>query len=161
MNSFLFNGIGYVCSPYLKPEGTPIQPVKDSLVQAHIIIYDEFIAGLKDIAGFSHLIILSFLHKTIKPSLHVTPFLDTVPRGIFATRAPARPNPIGISVVKLIVVKENLLIIEEFDLIDGTPVLDIKPFIPDFDHRDNVTVGWYANKKNHVQSFKDDGRFSG
>ena len=115
MDSLLFNYIGYVCSPYLKPEGTPIQPVKGSKEQASIIIYDEFIEGLKDLNGFSHLIVLSFFHKTTKPSLHVTPFLDTVKRGIFATRAPSRPNPIGISIVKLISVKDNTLIIEEFD----------------------------------------------
>jgi len=160
MNSYVFNSIGYVNSPYLKAEGTPIQSVKGSKEQARIIIFDDFIDGLKDLDGFSHLIVLSCLHKAVKSSLHVTPFLDTVPRGIFATRAPSRPNPIGISIVKLISIEKNMLIIEEFDLIDGTPVLDIKPFIPDFDHRENVTVGWYANKKGNAQRTKDDGRFS-
>ena len=141
MNSFLFNGIGYVYSPYMKPGETPVQPIQGSKVHGCIIIYDEFIEGLKDLDGFSHLIILSFLHKTAFPTLQVTPNQDAVSRGVFASRAPERPNPIGISIVKLIEAKGNTLIIEEFDLIDGTPVLDIKPFIPDIDHRENVTVG--------------------
>jgi tRNA-Thr(GGU) m(6)t(6)A37 methyltransferase TsaA len=159
MNSFLFNAIGYVRSPFLVPEGTPIQPVQGSVEQAHIVIHDEFTEGLADIGGFSHLILLSVLHKSNHPTLQVVPFLDNVPRGVFSTRAPARPNPVGISVVKLVAVEKNVLIIEEFDLLDGTPILDIKPFIPDFDHRENVRTGWYANTTKDFRNVKDDSRF--
>jgi tRNA-Thr(GGU) m(6)t(6)A37 methyltransferase TsaA len=160
MDSLLFNAIGYVSSPYKEAAGTPIQPVKGTKERASIIIKDEFNEGLKDLDGFSHLIIISFYHKSSNYKMHITPFLDTVPRGVFATRAPSRPNPVGISIVKLINVSKNILTIEEFDLIDGTPILDIKPFIPEIDHRENVRTGWYKDRKGNFSDTRDDGRFS-
>ena len=108
--------------------------------------------ALADLDGFSHIILLCHLHKTGSYRLKVVPFLDTQPRGLFATRAPSRPNPIGLSVVELLRIDGNKLEIQGVDLLDGTPVLDIKPYVGEFDDRGQSRAGWleHARKQTNV-----------
>lgn len=124
---------------------TPIQSAF-SEGRGEIQVLPEYEAGLKDIDGFSHLILLYYFHRAKRYSLSVKPFLDDTPRGLFATRYPARPNPIGLSVVRLLERKGNILQIAEVDVLDGTPLLDIKPYVPQFDERKGATVGWLEDR---------------
>ena len=153
--------IGIVHSTFCEPEGTPIQAAAAIGSKAIIEVYDEYMEGLKDIDGFSHLILLYHFHQVKKARLIVKPFLDDHTHGIFATRSPARPNPIGFSVVRLKMVDENLLYVEDVDILDQTPVLDIKPYIGEFDHRITEKIGWFQKSIHKMHAVKDDGRFKG
>lgn len=137
--------IGIIRSPYKTKEDVPIQAYLSD-EEGEVEVFEEYKDGLKDIEGFSHIVIVYFFHKSLKYSLHVRPYLDNELRGLFATRHPNRPNPIGISIVKLLNVKGNILRIKGMDIIDGTPLLDIKPFIPKFDDREDVRFGWLEEK---------------
>jgi len=137
--------IGLIRSPYTDEEETPIQSAF-SEGRGEIEVFPEYEAGLKDIDGFSHLILLYYFHQVKGYSLSVKPFLDDTPRGLFATRYPARPNPIGLSVVRLLERRGNVLQIGEVDVLDGTPLLDIKPYVPHFDERKGATVGWLQDR---------------
>ena len=137
--------IGIVHTPYKTREEIPYQGCKSNKV-GEVEVFKEFQEGLFDLDGFSHLILLYLFHKSVSYSLKVKPFLDNNLRGIFATRHPRRPNPIGLSVVRLLAKKENILQIAEVDILDGTPLLDIKPYVPRFDQRDKVKVGWLEGK---------------
>jgi tRNA-Thr(GGU) m(6)t(6)A37 methyltransferase TsaA len=154
-----YRPIGVVHSPFKDIRGMPIQPTGAAGIQARLEIFTEFAAGLKDIEGFSHLILLYHFHQVQAASLAVTPFLDSEPHGIFATRAPKRPNPIGLSIVKLVDVADNILTITNADLLDGTPVLDIKPYVPEFDYYPVERVGWLERARGQVQHHRSDGRF--
>jgi tRNA-Thr(GGU) m(6)t(6)A37 methyltransferase TsaA len=115
---------------------------------------------LKDLGGFSHIILIYHFHQiSEKYALEVKPFLDDTPRGIFATRAPRRPNPIGISVVRLEKIEGARLYISNVDILDGTPLLDIKPYVPDFDREEDIRIGWLTNKVHQATSKKSDERF--
>lgn len=138
--------IGLIHSPYTTEEEMPIQGRFRSEVTGEIEVFKEYEEGLKDIEGFSHLIILYWFHRAGKPSLLVRPYLDKNPHGIFATRYPARPNPIGLSVVRLLGREGNILRIAEVDVLDGTPLLDIKPYVPQFDQREGVRIGWLTGR---------------
>ena len=116
-------------------------------------------AGLQDLEGFSHIILLYHCHLSKAYRLKVKPFLDDVERGLFATRAPARPNPIGISLVRLIRIENATLFVQDIDIIDQTPLLDIKPFVPDFDVRKAAKTGWLEKKASNAEKISDDGRF--
>lgn len=118
-----------------------------------------YAAGLKDLRGFSHIILLYLFHLSDGYSLEVRPFLDEEARGLFATRAPSRPSPIGISIVRLLEINGNKLVIEDVDMVDGTPLLDIKPYVPAFDHRENVRTGWLEGKGDLIFKTRADGRF--
>ena len=142
MTQLVFEPIGVVHSPFTQAEGTPIQPSRADGTTGVVELDPRYADGLRDLAGFSHIILLTYLHRAKPYSLQVVPYLDTVPRGLFATRAPSRPNPIGLSVVKLLGIAGPVLTVEGLDLLDGTPVLDIKPYFDDFDRRDNVRSGW-------------------
>ena len=142
MSQLVFEPIGVVHSQYMQAEGTPIQPSRADGATGVVELYPRYADGLRDLSGFSHIILLTYLHQAKPFSLQVVPYLDTVPRGLFATRAPSRPNPIGLSTVKLLGIEGPLLTVEGLDLLDGTPVLDIKPYFDDFDRRDNVRSGW-------------------
>ncbi len=155
-----FKPIGTIHTPFTKSAGTPIQPIAAVSVKGHIEVDPEFADGLKDLEGFSHIILIYTFHKADGYSLHLKPFLDDELRGVFATKAPRRPNPIGLSVVRLTRVHGNILDIEEVDMLDGTPLLDIKPFIPTFDNRSSDRVGWYTGKEEKAQDMKADGRFA-
>ena len=117
-----FRSIGIVHSPFFEIGGMPIQPSRSEGAKGTVEIFDEFIEGLADLDGFSHIILLFHLHRSEGYNLKVTPFLDNQPRGLFATRAPRRPNPIGLSVVRLASVENNILSIEDVDILDGTPL---------------------------------------
>ena len=161
MKKVEFNPIGVIHSPYNDLEGMPIQPVGARDVKGIIEIKSEYKAGLKDLDGFSHIILIYHLHLTSGHSLEVKPFLDTKKRGIFATRSPKRPNQIGLSVVRLEKVEGSKLFISDVDIVDGTPLLDIKPYIPHFDKHedDEVHIGWFEDKHHEAADKKSDRRF--
>jgi tRNA-Thr(GGU) m(6)t(6)A37 methyltransferase TsaA len=143
MSNFVVEPIGLVHSPHRDSSRTPIQPVFAAGVEGWAEIRPELVDGLRDLEGFSHLHLLYHLHLAGEPHLLVTPFLDDRQHGVFATRSPRRPNPIGLSLVRLVGIEGNILHLEDVDLLDGTPLLDIKPHIPDFDCRTDVRCGWY------------------
>ncbi|MCC7557558.1 MAG: tRNA (N6-threonylcarbamoyladenosine(37)-N6)-methyltransferase TrmO [Methanobacteriaceae archaeon] len=161
MDIINYKPIGIIYSPFKDLKGMPIQPVGAKGIKGEIVIEEEFTDGLKDLDGFSHIILIYHLHMCLSHSLTVKPFLDTVERGIFATRAPKRPNPLGISVVKLDKVEGNKIYISNVDILDGTPLLDIKPYIPHFDRSEDeeVCVGWFEDKHHEASNKKSDGRF--
>ena len=154
-----YQPIGMVHSPFKELKGMPIQPIGGSGIAGTVEVFPEFAAGLKDLAGFSHVILLYHFHRVREARLVVTPFMDVVPRGVFSTRAPKRPNPIGLSIVKLLRVERNILTIENVDIVDGTPLLDIKPYVPEFDQHPADRVGWLEQARGKVQDKRSDDRF--
>lgn len=157
--SIFFQAIGTIHSPFSHKEDMPIQPAGAKGVKGQIKLKEKYAAGLKDLEHFSHIILIYHFHKVKDYNLEVTPFLDDQPHGIFATRAPKRPNPIGFSVVKLIAIDKNTLYIEDIDVIDGTPLLDIKPYVPEFDFVEVEKTGWLSNKTHLLPKTKSDDRF--
>jgi tRNA-Thr(GGU) m(6)t(6)A37 methyltransferase TsaA len=153
------NPIGTIHSPYRKLSGMPIQPTGAANVKGTIEVFEEFCEGLKDLDGFSHLILLYHFHQSKGFDLSVVPFLDTETRGLFSTRAPRRPNPVGLSIVQLDKVKDGVLHINNVDILDGTPLLDIKPYVPDFDEQAGVRTGWLDKTSKAVSGKKSDERF--
>ncbi len=154
-----YSPIGMIHSPFKTIEGMPIQPAGASGIKGSIEVFPEFEEGLKDLEGFSHIILMYHFHRVEGYSLLVTPFMDDVRRGIFSTRAPKRPNPIGISIVRLVRVNGLTLDIENVDILDGTPLLDIKPYIPQFDNHPATSIGWLENANEKVRAARSDGRF--
>jgi tRNA-Thr(GGU) m(6)t(6)A37 methyltransferase TsaA len=154
-----FTPIGIIHSPFMVPEGMPIQPTGAAGIKGTVEVFENFHAGLKDLDGFSHIILLYHFHHSHGLNLHVVPFMDSEPRGLFATRAPKRPNPIGISVVQLDKIKDGVLHIQNVDILDGTPLLDIKPYVPEFDAQVEVRTGWLEKAGRTVSSWKSDNRF--
>lgn len=155
----VYRPIGVIRTPFKSPRGTPIQPPAARGVRGTVVVYPEYAAGLKDLDGFSHVILVYHFHLVKSYRLLVVPFLDSEARGVFATRAPARPNPIGISVVKLLEVRGNVLHVEDVDVVDGTPLLDIKPYVPHFDGRPHARIGWLERRVARLRAARDDGRF--
>jgi tRNA (adenine37-N6)-methyltransferase len=145
MDEMIYKPIGIIHTPYTRKEDTPIQgcfsPVNHGLIE----LYPQFVAGLQNIEGFSHLFLIYHFHEAEGFDLLTKPFLDKEKKGIFAIRYFARPNPIGLSVVKLLKVRGNILEVGEVDMLDGTPLLDIKPYVPQFDIKEHVKDGWYTN----------------
>lgn len=160
MNEIRYKSIGIIHSPFKEPKGTPIQPPGAEGVAGSVEVFSEYVEGLKDVDGFSHIILIYHFHLAKRPSLLVKPFMDDQAHGIFAIRAPSRPNPIGISVVRLVKVEENILYVEDMDIIDGTPLLDIKPFVPEFDSPEVERRGWLEENVRKLPSSRDDGRFA-
>lgn len=156
-----YNPIGIIETPFKNLEGMPIQPIGAKNVKGKILMKDEYRDGLKDLDGFSHIILIYHLHLSKGYNLHVKPFLDNEERGIFATRAPKRPNQIGMSVVCLDSIEGTNLFISSVDIVDGTPLLDIKPYIPQFDKckGDDVRIGWFEDKHEVANNKKSDDRF--
>jgi len=154
-----YRPIGVIHSPFTDIKGMPIQPTGASGIQGTVEVFPEFAEGLEDLEGFSHIILLYHFHRVQGTKLVVTPFMDSQPHGVFATRAPKRPNPIGLSIVRLLGIEQNILHIENVDILDGTPLLDIKPYVPEFDQPQASLVGWLGQAKGEVQSRKSDGRF--
>ena len=155
----VYRPIGVVHSPFTEPEGVPIQPAAGAGIRATVEVFEEYREGLKDLKGFSHVVLVCHLHKSRGYRLTVVPFLDDRPRGLFATRAPRRPNPIGLSVVRLRKVQKGVLFIEDVDLLEGTPVLDIKPFVPEFSEPTEVRRGWLEKVRRSAAGRRSDGRF--
>ena len=137
-----FRPIGVIRTPHTDPSNTPIQPRYASGIEGRIEIDPQFEEGLEDLEGFSHIVLLYHLHRTRGPRLKVVPFLDDTPRGVFATRSPSRPNAIGLSIVRLLSREGSVLHIADIDALDGTPLLDIKPYIARFDVDASVRSGW-------------------
>jgi len=154
-----FQPIGIIHSPHQELEGMPIQPAAAAGVKGTIVLAQEFQEGLNDLEGFSHVILVYHFHQAKTPDLLVKPFLDDVKHGVFATRAPRRPNGIGISVVKLVAIEGNILEVENLDILDGTPLLDIKPYVPDFDEKEDVSIGWLEKSRGKINKKMSDDRF--
>ncbi len=159
MDEFVYKPIGIIHSPFKTLDGMPIQPLGAKSVAGTVEVEPKYESGLKDLDGFSHIILIYHFHKSEGFSLRVVPFLDHEPRGLFATRAPKRPNPIGLSVVRLKMVRGNILEIENVDILNRTPLLDIKPFVPDFDVFENTQTGWLEKASKNVKNKKSDERF--
>ncbi len=123
----------------------PIQPAFSKAV-GQVEVFPEYAEGLQDLDGFSYVILIYALHRSSGFSLRVKPFLDDVARGVFATRHPRRPNPIGLSTVRLLSCRDNILEVDGIDVLDGTPLLDIKPYVPDFDLKIGARAGWYDSR---------------
>lgn len=160
MKGIAYVPIGVIHSPFNNIQGMPIQPAGAKGIAGTVEIEQEYCDGLKDIEGFSHIILLYHFHLSKGYSLEVRPFLDDKLHGVFATRAPNRPNPIGISVVKLVRVQHCTLHIEDVDILDGTPLLDIKPFVPEFDVVKAERIGWLSQKLAKMYEAKADKRFT-
>ena len=154
-----YHSIGIVHSPFKDIKGMPIQPSGASGVQGTVEIFPEYKEGLKDLSGFSHIILLYHFHEVRESRLTIMPFMDSQPRGVFSTRAPKRPNPIGLSIVKLVRIEGNILYIENVDILDGTPLLDIKPYVPEFDGHPADRVGWLEKARGKAHGKTSDDRF--
>ncbi|UCF61970.1 MAG: tRNA (N6-threonylcarbamoyladenosine(37)-N6)-methyltransferase TrmO [Anaerolineaceae bacterium] len=153
--------IGTIYTPFSDLEDMPIQPVNALGVSGKVVLEPEFGEGLRDLEGFSHIILLYYFHLSTGYNLTVKPFLDDESHGLFATRAPRRPNPIGLSVLRLEKIDGLTLYVSNVDIIDGTPLLDIKPFVPRFDCPPDVSIGWLSDKLDDVAATRSDDRFSG
>ena len=154
-----YKTIGIIHSPFKEPKGTPIQPKGGKGVEGTVEVFPEYVEGLKDLEGFSHIVLVFHFHLAKGYSLQVKPHLDDKEHGIFATRAPSRPNPIGISVVRLERIEGNVLHIRDLDMIDGTPLLDIKPYVPEMNASEVERIGWLEGKVKKLEETADDGRF--
>jgi len=150
--------LGVVHSEFETLVGVPIQTAGAPDRTAFVEVFPRFAAGLRDLEGFDYLILLTHLHLVSEERLEVVPFLDTESHGVFATRAPSRPNRIGLSIVRLLSVDGLQLHFAGNDMIDGTPVLDIKPYVPAFDVRQTERVGWFAKHLHRVSNTTSDDR---
>lgn len=159
MRNLSYKPIGVVHSPFKQPKNVPIQAAASKGNAATVEIYPQYVEGLKDLEGFSHIILLYHFHLVKEGELMVKPFLDDKIHGVFATRSPARPNKIGLSIVKLTTIQNNILYIQDIDVLDGTPLLDIKPYVPEFDCRETDKIGWFTDKISKLATTQDDGRF--
>jgi len=159
MTGITFTPIGTIHSPFSDPRDMPIQPVGARGIRGTIELDPAYATGLKDLTGFSRIILLYHLHRSEGYTLEVVPFLDTTPHGIFATRAPRRPNAIGLSVLRLVAVDGTTLHVEDIDILDGTPVIDIKPYVPAFDAYPDERAGWLTTTSEAARTRRSDDRF--
>lgn len=160
MAAVTYTPIGRIRSPFPTPQGTPIQAAAARDVAGTVELDPAYVEGLRDLDGFSHLILLYHCHRARPYRLTVTPFLDDTPHGVFATRAPARPNPIGLSVVRLTGITGHVLHIRDVDVVDDTPLLDLIPYVPAFDERPDARSGWLHLTVHTMDARRDDGRFA-
>jgi tRNA-Thr(GGU) m(6)t(6)A37 methyltransferase TsaA len=160
MRTIVYHPIGVIHSPLKTPAGAPLQSVSGKLLKGTVVVFPKYVPGLKDLAGFSHLILISHLHLSSRPSLIVRPYLENVEHGVFATRAPARPNPIGISIVRLRKIRGGTIFVQDLDLVDGTPILDLKPYVPQFDTRRARKIGWLTRSISKLDHTRADARFA-
>jgi len=155
-----YEPIGVIHTPFTETKGMPIQPAGAVGVQGTLDVFPEYAEGLADLDGFSHIVLLYHFHRSEGFKLRVTPFMDDQPRGLFSTRAPKRPNPIGLSVVQLDRIDGATVHVQNVDMLDGTPLLDIKPYVPDFDEHASVRCGWLTEARRRVAERRSDGRFT-
>ncbi len=152
-----YEPIGVVRSPFTEREGMPLQSVAAADVHGWVELEPGYAPGLRDLDGFSHLYLICHLHRSMPGDLQVVPYLDDAMRGVFATRSPRHPNPIGISVVRLLAVEDATLQVSGIDLLDRTPVLDIKPYVPAFDSFAAERTGWLERCAERVHELRADG----
>ncbi|AHL22500.1 MULTISPECIES: tRNA (N6-threonylcarbamoyladenosine(37)-N6)-methyltransferase TrmO [Thermococcus] len=155
-----YRPIGVIHSPFREPNGVPIQPSAAKGIRGTVEVFPEYADGLKDIEGFSHVILIYHFHLARPGELIVRPYMDDEGHGVFATRAPGRPNPIGLSVVRLLEVRGRRLTVGNIDVLDGTPLLDIKPYVPEFDVHRVERIGWLEKNVHKLPEARDDGRFT-
>ena len=160
MEEIRYRSIGVIRTPFASPRGVPIQPAAAKGVVGRVELDPGLADGLKDLDGFSHVILIYHFDRAKPAALRVKPFLDSMERGVFATRSPARPNAIGISVVAVPAKDKHILFVENVDIVDGTPLLDIKPYVPRFDGAEDVRIGWVHDAIEKLGHTRDDGRFS-
>ncbi len=159
MGDIQYTPIGVIHSPFKETTGMPIQPAGAQGIAGTIEVMPEYGEGLKDLEGFSHIFLIYHFHLSQGYSLKVKPFLDESIRGLFATRAPKRPNGIGISVVRLTRIEGCVLHIKDLDIVDSTPLLDIKPYVPEFDAIKAERIGWLKGKIERTAAMEADERF--
>ena len=161
MDEIKYKPIGIIHSEFKRKEGIPIQPTGASKKRGQVEIFPDYALGLRDLEGFSHIYLIYHFHLSRGYSLFTKPFMDDKKHGVFATHAPRRPNAIGMSVVRLVGRKDNILEVENIDIIDGTPLLDIKPYIPSFveKEREDVRIGWLSKEPHKVYTHRSDERF--
>jgi len=160
LDRIVYKPIGVIHSPFKEPRGTPIQSAGAKGICGTVEIFLEYAEGLHDVEGFSHIFLIYHFHLSRKVSLKAKPFMDDKTHGIFAIRGPSRPNPIGVSIVRLVRIEKNILHVEDLDIVDGTPLLDIKPYVPEFDIREVKKTGWLEKNVHKLPTSKDDGRFT-
>lgn len=160
MEQIVIHPIGTIRTPHTDITNMPIQPIAAEGIKGYIELLPEYAEGLSDLDGFSHITLIYHFHKAGGFKLKVVPFMDTRERGIFSCKAPKRPNAIGTSTVRLCSIDGNIVHIDQVDMLDGTPLIDIKPFYPRYDNRDNVTIGWLEkNKDLPLEALRADERF--
>jgi len=158
MKEIKYKPIGIIHSPFKEPKGMPIQSAVAMDIEGTVEIFPEYAEGIESIEGFSHIILIYHFHLSKKAKLKVKPYMDDKLRGVFATRAPSRPNPIGLSTVKIVEIKGRKIHVKGLDIVDGTPLLDIKPYVPEFDVRD-AKIGWLEENVHKLPLVKENGRF--
>lgn len=159
MNEIKYKPIGIIHTPFAEPSGVPIQPTGGQGLAGTIELEPEYLPCLKDLDGFSHIYLIYHFHLSTGYKHEVKPFMDETPRGVFATRAPRRPNSIGVSIVKLNKIEESTLYFEDVDMVDGTPLLDIKPYVPLMDNRKTERIGWLTDRIDKMYEMRADERF--
>ncbi len=159
MKTIQYTPIGIIHSTFKVAQGTPIQPLAATNSSGTVEVFEEYVEGLKDLDGFSHIMLIYHFHLISNPKLTAKPFMDDSVHGIFAIRGPSRPNPIGFSIVRLSSIEDNILHIKDVDILDETPLLDIKPYVKEFDYREHSTKGWMENNIHKLPTSRDDGRF--
>ncbi|MFO7913280.1 MAG: tRNA (N6-threonylcarbamoyladenosine(37)-N6)-methyltransferase TrmO [Desulfotignum sp.] len=152
--------IGTIHSPHKNIRDMPIQPRGAAGIEGRVLVDDVYTEGLQDLEGFSHIYLVYSFHKTQRTELRVTPFMDTRKRGVFSTRSPLRPNHIGLSIVRLKKIAGNTLVVQDIDILDGTPLLDIKPYIQKFDAVTESCSGWLQASEEDIRNKRSDDRFA-
>jgi len=160
--NFTIQSIATICSPFCDLVNMPVQPKGAKEIYATIVFNEEYEEGLKDLDGFSHVYLIYYFHKVKEDKLSVIPFNDksNTPRGVFSTRTPMHPNGLGLSVVELVKVDKNIVTIRGVDILDGTPLIDIKPYIENFDKVEgDIRSGWMQSSLDEVSQKRSDDRF--
>jgi tRNA-Thr(GGU) m(6)t(6)A37 methyltransferase TsaA len=158
VQTLVLEAIGIIHTPHREQVGTPIQPAFADGIRGSVTVFARYVGALADLAAFERIWLLYHLDRSAPWKSKVVPYLDTVERGLFATRSPARPNAIGMSVVRLLEVEGDELRIADVDILDGTPLLDIKPYVPKFDAHADSRAGWFDESASRTGIA--DGRFS-
>jgi len=151
--------IGIIHSPHQSIENMPIQPKGAVGIEGYVLVDDQYADGLQDLNGFSHIYLIYAFHAATRTELLVKPFMDTQTRGVFATRSPLRPNHIGLSIVRLKSIEQNKLVVSDVDILDNTPLLDIKPYVARFDQVNESLSGWLTASDREIRKKRSDCRF--
>jgi tRNA-Thr(GGU) m(6)t(6)A37 methyltransferase TsaA len=158
--SVVYKSIGFIRTPFKSVTNMPVQPCGHNPIEGYVELDKSLEVGLAHLEGFSHIILIYHFHKVKGHKLYVVPFMDKQPHGIFATRAPVRPNAVGLSVVKLIRIEGHKVWFEGADMLDRTPLIDIKPFFPQSDNQPDATSGWLTKSSSEVGEMRSDTRFA-